>query len=106
MGRCGQSISGSPTPSCERAGRPSTVDDVAISIVCTNNRPALEGCLDALPAACEGLRWRATVVDNASMDGTSQLVRERFDWVTLVRNERRHGFAHNHNLTLLPALER
>jgi GT2 family glycosyltransferase len=79
--------------------------DVLISVVCTNNRPALEGCLEALPAACEGLTWATTVVDNAGEDGTSEMVRERFDWANLIRNERRMGFAHNHNLTIEPAIE-
>jgi N-acetylglucosaminyl-diphospho-decaprenol L-rhamnosyltransferase len=80
------------------------VDDVAVSVVCTSNAPALTSCLAALPEAAEGLRWRATVVDNASTDGVSELVRERFAWAALVRNERRRGFAANHNLTLLPAI--
>jgi GT2 family glycosyltransferase len=79
--------------------------DVAISVVCTDNREALEGCLEALPAACKGLKWRVTVVDNASTDGTSEMVRERFGWATLIRNERRYGFSHNHNLTVDPVLE-
>jgi N-acetylglucosaminyl-diphospho-decaprenol L-rhamnosyltransferase len=80
--------------------------DVVISVVCTNNRAALEGCLEALSAACDGLRWQATVVDNAGTDGTSEMVRERFPWATLIRNERPRGFSDNHNLTILPALER
>jgi GT2 family glycosyltransferase len=80
--------------------------DVVVSIVCTNNRSALEGCLEALPAACDGLHWRATVVDNGGTDGTSEMVRERFAWAALIRNERPQGFSHNHNLTILPALER
>jgi N-acetylglucosaminyl-diphospho-decaprenol L-rhamnosyltransferase len=80
------------------------MDDVAISVICTNNAAVLEGCLEALPAACEGVKWRATVIDNASTDGTSDLVRERFRWAELIRNERRRGFSHNHNLVLVPTL--
>jgi GT2 family glycosyltransferase len=76
------------------------MNDVEISVVCTNNRPALEQCLTALPAACEGLKWAATVVDNASADGTSEMVRRRFPWADLVRTERRAGFSANHNRTL------
>lgn len=78
--------------------------DVEISVVCTNNRPALEHCLAALPAACAGLSWRATVVDNAGEDGTSEMVRERHPWAAVVRNERRAGFSTNHNLTLARAV--
>jgi GT2 family glycosyltransferase len=76
------------------------MDDVEISVVCTDNRPALERCLAALPAACAGLTWSATVVDNASADGTSEMVRGRYPWAALVRNERRAGFSANHNRTL------
>ena len=82
------------------------MDDVVVSIVCTNNRPVLEGCLQSLPAACEGLRWRATVIDNAGTDGTSEMVRRQFGWAHLVRNDRRCGFGHNHNLTIDPMVER
>lgn len=74
--------------------------DVEISVVCTNNRTALEQCLAALPEACDGLSWRATVVDNASTDGTSEMVRSQFAWADVIRNERRAGFSANHNRTL------
>lgn len=74
--------------------------DVWISVVCTNNRGALAQCLTALPGACAGLKWRATVTDNAGEDGTSHMVKERFPWADLLRNERRLGFAANHNRLL------
>lgn len=82
------------------------MDDVAISIVCTNNAALLAGCLNTLAAACDGLRWRVTVVDNASTDGTFEIVREQFDWATVVRNDSRRGFAYNHNRTIVAALDR
>ena len=81
------------------------MDDLVISVICTNNRRALESCLSSLPEAAHGLRWTATVVDNASTDGTSELVREAFPWATLIRNEVRLGFSANHNKTLVPAVE-
>jgi GT2 family glycosyltransferase len=76
------------------------VPDVVISVVCTNNRAALEQCLAALPAACDGLSWTATVIDNASTDGTSEMVQRRYPWAHLVRREHRAGFSANHNRTL------
>ena len=81
------------------------MDDLVISVICTNNRSALESCLRALPEAARGLRWTTTVVDNASTDGTSELVREAFPWATLIRNDVRMGFSANHNKTLVPAVE-
>jgi N-acetylglucosaminyl-diphospho-decaprenol L-rhamnosyltransferase len=80
------------------------MDDLAISVICTDNRAVLETCLQALPDATNGLRWRATVVDNACTDGTGEMVRARFPWATVIRNEVRHGFSRNHNQTLVPAL--
>jgi N-acetylglucosaminyl-diphospho-decaprenol L-rhamnosyltransferase len=80
------------------------MDDLAISVICTDNRPALESCLEALPDAADGLSWRATVVDNACTDGTGDMVRDRFPWANVIRNEVRRGFSANHNLTLVPAL--
>ena len=74
------------------------------SVICTDNWAALEGCLESVPAACDGLRWRLTVIDNASTDGTSDHVRERYPWAALIRHERRHGFGANHNLILIPVV--
>jgi hypothetical protein len=78
--------------------------DVEISLVNTNNRELLRRCLETVPAACEGLDWHATVVDNASEDGSADLVRERFPWASLVRNERRLGFGANHNQVIIPTV--
>jgi N-acetylglucosaminyl-diphospho-decaprenol L-rhamnosyltransferase len=78
--------------------------DVEISLVNTNNRELLLRCLETIPAACEGLDWHATVVDNASEDGSADLVRERFPWAALVRNERRLGFGANHNQVIVPTV--
>jgi N-acetylglucosaminyl-diphospho-decaprenol L-rhamnosyltransferase len=78
--------------------------DVEISLVNTSNRDLLERCLASLPAACERLAWHVTVVDNASTDGSAELVEERFPEARLRRNEIRLGFSTNHNLVLRPAV--
>jgi len=79
--------------------------DVDISLVSTDNRDLLEACLRSLPAACEGLAWRACVVDNASSDGTSEAVARDFPWARVLRNEHRLGFSANHNQVIGPLLE-
>jgi N-acetylglucosaminyl-diphospho-decaprenol L-rhamnosyltransferase len=78
--------------------------DVEVSLVNTNNRELLLRCLETIPAACEELEWHATVVDNASEDGSADLVRARFPWASLVRNERRLGFGANHNQVIIPTV--
>jgi GT2 family glycosyltransferase len=81
-----------------------TLLDLEISLVNTNNRELLRACLHSLPAACEGLRWHVTVVDNASDDGSEAMVAEEFPWATLLRNERRLGVTSNHNRVIRAAL--
>jgi N-acetylglucosaminyl-diphospho-decaprenol L-rhamnosyltransferase len=78
--------------------------DVEISLVNTSNRELLARCLASLPEACEGLTWHVTVVDNASDDGSAEVVARDYPWARLIRNDRRLGFSVNHNKVLLPAL--
>jgi GT2 family glycosyltransferase len=78
--------------------------DVQISVVNTNNRELLQRCLESLPSACAQLSWSATVVDNASEDGSADLVRAKFPWVKLVCSCVREGFSANHNKVIGPAV--
>jgi GT2 family glycosyltransferase len=78
--------------------------DVAVSLVNTDNRELLECCLRSIPLACSGLSWQATVVDNASADGSREMIRELFTWARLVENDRRLGFSANHNQVIEPVL--
>src|SRR5215204_4177973 len=66
--------------------------DVQVSLVNTNNRDLLRKCLASIPAACDGLSWKATVVENASADGSAEMVRNDFPWARLIENDRRLGF--------------
>ena len=78
--------------------------DVEISLVSTDNRELLEACLRSLPAACEGLDWHVTVVDNASSDGTAEMVQRDFPAARLMRNDSRLGFSVNHNKVIGPVV--
>lgn len=78
--------------------------DVEISIVNTSNRELLRRCLSSLPGACKGLSFRATVVDNASMDGSAGMVAADFADIRLLRNQRRLGFSANHNQVIRPVI--
>jgi N-acetylglucosaminyl-diphospho-decaprenol L-rhamnosyltransferase len=78
--------------------------DVAISIVSTNNRDLLARCLQSIPLACRGLDWDVTVVDNASTDGTGEMLATGFPWVAVLQNEVRGGFSANHNQVIRPLL--
>ena len=71
--------------------------EVSVVIVSWNGREHLERCLASV-AAQQGVAAETIVVDNASTDGTSALVTERFPWVTLVSLPDNRGFAGGNNV--------
>jgi N-acetylglucosaminyl-diphospho-decaprenol L-rhamnosyltransferase len=64
------------------------VTSISTLVVCWNNREFLGRCLESAPAGSEVI-----VVDNASTDGSADLVAERFPDASLVRLESNVGFA-------------
>jgi GT2 family glycosyltransferase len=66
----------------------SAVASVSTLVVCWNNREFLSRCLESVPAGSEVI-----VVDNASTDGSADLVAERFPNASLVRLDENVGFA-------------
>lgn len=70
--------------------------EISIVIVTWNGRTHLETCLAAV-AAQEGVDAETILVDNASTDGTCDLVRARFPWVRIVQLDYNHGFAGGSN---------
>jgi N-acetylglucosaminyl-diphospho-decaprenol L-rhamnosyltransferase len=78
------------------------VIDLAIVTVSYNTRELLAECLAAALSGLErsGLRGQIWVVDNASTDGSADMVCERFPTVHLVAHDRNIGFAAGNNLAL------
>jgi N-acetylglucosaminyl-diphospho-decaprenol L-rhamnosyltransferase len=79
---------------------------LAIVIVNYNTRDLLRNCLRSLEAGaarCETAVW---VVDNASPDGSAQMVRGEFPGVRLIESRRNGGFAYANNLALRAMFER
>jgi N-acetylglucosaminyl-diphospho-decaprenol L-rhamnosyltransferase len=71
---------------------------VTVAVVSWNTRDLLAACLESLePDASSGLAdvW---VVDNASSDGSADLVRSRFPWATLVASGENLGYGRAVNL--------
>lgn len=64
----------------------------SIIVVSWNGEAYIEDCLDAVVVQA-GADDEIVVVDNASVDGTVALVRERYPHVRLTENERNLGFA-------------
>lgn len=74
--------------------------DVSIIIVNWNTKGLLKACLDSIPPACEDLAYETWVVDNASSDGSPEMIRERYPDVNLIENCENLGFARANNQAL------
>ena len=72
--------------------------DVRIGIVSWNTADHLARCLDALPAALDGMTAEVVVVDNASTDGSADVAEAHP--VRVVRNETNVGYARAANQAL------
>jgi GT2 family glycosyltransferase len=71
----------------------------ALSIVLVNYNDAahLSECLSSIEAHSGGIDRGVLVVDNASTDGSTALIAERFPRVRLIRNEKNEGFGRANN---------
>jgi GT2 family glycosyltransferase len=67
--------------------------ELSIVIVNFNVKEFLEQALVSVQRALRGLHAEVFVVDNASSDGSAEMVREKFPWVRLIRNKQNVGFA-------------
>jgi GT2 family glycosyltransferase len=79
------------------------VTDLSVSVVSYKTRTLLGECLDALAQQRDSIDMDVTVVDNASSDGSAEMVAERFPWVHLIRNAYNRGFGAAHNQALANA---
>lgn len=80
--------------------------DLSIIIVNYNVRQFLENALTSLLRAMEGLQGEIFVVDNASDDGSVEMLREKFPGVRLIANATNVGFARANNAALREATGR
>lgn len=69
------------------------MNDVSLAIVNYNRSAVLEECLAAVYAHAGGVRVEVVVVDNASTDGSVEMVREKFPQVKLIVNDHNAGRA-------------
>ena len=74
-----------------------TVTDVTIVVVTHESAGDIGACLHSVRQAMTEVVTDVVVVDNASKDGTADLVERSFPWATLVRGTRRRGFSANSN---------
>ncbi|MBT4100913.1 MAG: glycosyltransferase, partial [Gemmatimonadetes bacterium] len=72
--------------------------DLTVVIPSYNTRDLMEQALRTVEEASADLSVETIVVDNASQDGSQQMVRERFPDAVLICNEKNLGFAGANNL--------
>jgi len=74
-----------------------------LSIVIVNYNVAyfLEQCLFSVAQAIEGIKAEVWVVDNASVDSSVAMVKEKFPWVNLIESKDNLGFSKGNNLAIL-----
>jgi len=68
------------------------VTAISICMVSLNCWGVLKDCLESLYASHPAVDYEVIIVDNASTDGTAQLVKTHFPEVQLIENERNVGF--------------
>ena len=66
--------------------------DVSIVIVSYNTCNVLRDCLRSVEEKTQGVGYEVVVVDNASKDGSREMVQEEFPWVKLVASLENLGF--------------
>lgn len=79
---------------------PSSVPDISVVIVGWNAKHYLDQCLGSLAAAPPRRSMEVLVVDNASSDGTAELIETKFAWVKLISSPENLGFSRGNNLAI------
>lgn len=71
--------------------------DLSIIIISYKVKNQLLDCLQSVYKHCQGFNFEVIVVDNASNDGTVELIRKEFPQVRLIVNTQNLGFAKANN---------
>src|SRR5271154_878688 len=79
---------------------PTTSIDISVVVVGWNARHYLELCLESLAKAPPRRSTEVLVVDNASTDGSVEMIEARFPWVKLIKSSENLGFAKGNNVAI------
>lgn len=74
--------------------------DISVVIVAWNAKHYVELCLESLTKAPPRRSMEIIVVDNASADGTAEMIEARFPQVKLIRSRENLGFAKGNNVAI------
>lgn len=71
--------------------------DLSIIIVSWNTRQLLDDCLASVSRETKSISFEIFVVDNASSDGSAEMVKGRYPQVRLIENKKNAGFSAANN---------
>src|SRR3989344_2218145 len=74
--------------------------DLSIIIVSYNTKELLADCLKSVKIATATIKTEVFVIDNASSDGSAELVSKNYNFVKLVENKQNLGFSKANNIAL------
>ena len=72
--------------------------ELSIIVVTYNSRRHIRDCLESIQRTAGDIDHEVIVVDNASQDGTPDIIRNEFPEICLVANSENLGFARGNNL--------
>lgn len=78
--------------------------DVSIIIVNWNTKEHLRNCIESINQAISGINAEVVVVDNASEDGSAEMVQLEFPYVKLIKNRDNLGFAKANNMGIASSI--
>ena len=65
--------------------------DINICIINTNNKKLLLNCLNSIKTKCLKLNYKIYLLDNASDDGSYEIVKKIYPKITIIKNDIRLG---------------
>jgi GT2 family glycosyltransferase len=72
--------------------------DVSVIVVSWNVREFLRRCLESIESSREDVSAEILVIDNASTDGSAEMIREEFEDVRLIASDSNLGYGPGNNL--------
>ncbi len=73
------------------------ITEVSVAVVNWNTQDILHDCLRSIYEQCGEIDLEVIVIDNASTDGSVEMVKKDFPQVTLIENSKNRGFAAANN---------
>jgi len=77
--------------------------DVSIIIISYNTKDILKQCVDSVVKQTKAIQYEIIIVDNASKDGSAEMIKTDFPDIVLIENQENKGFAAANNQGIIKA---